>query len=208
MRVESLGEPTPTLAIGRHVDDVELACAGTLLRLQDEGTVSLHILVLSGSDAEARPVRHGEAVRAGELLGAKEVQVLDFPDTDFMSSARAVQREIEDYVAAVHPAIVFCPAHGDRHQDHRVVAEAIEQMPQASQAILRYQVLPLRNARRCDSLYVDLSGPLAEHAPIREKIGPRVESYADAKTEILQSSMASQLRRRHLDPWSFPLRTS
>ena len=50
--------PARVLAIGAHPDDIEIGCAGTILKLIEEGAVSeIRWVVLSGEGARAQEAR-------------------------------------------------------------------------------------------------------------------------------------------------------
>ena len=56
--------PARVLAIGAHPDDIEIGCAGTILKLIEEGAVAeVRWVVLSGEGERAR-----EARRSAEAL--------------------------------------------------------------------------------------------------------------------------------------------
>ncbi len=123
------------LVVAAHPDDEVLGCGGTIARLASEGaTVSILILAEGLTsradfdpkrDAAALSVHHERAVRAGRLLGAKEVNVGGLPDNKMdtvplLSVVQTIEREI----ARVRPEIVFTQHGGDLNVDHVVTFRA------------------------------------------------------------------------------------
>jgi bacillithiol biosynthesis deacetylase BshB1 len=111
--------PVDVLAIAAHPDDVEMTCAGTLVRLKAAGK-RFGIVDLThgemgtrGSDA----IRRREAERAGEILGADFREALDFGDGG-LSCSRDHELALMDVIRREKPRIVFTSFPEDRHPDH------------------------------------------------------------------------------------------
>lgn len=107
------------LAIGAHPDDVELGCGGTLAKLVAAGR-RVGILHLTRGERGTRGTaeeRRGEAVAAGQALGAAQVEFLDCGD----GGLRTGEPEEDALIALLRrwrPELVFAPAAEDRHPDH------------------------------------------------------------------------------------------
>jgi bacillithiol biosynthesis deacetylase BshB1 len=117
------------LAIGAHPDDIELSCAGTLLRHADQG-YTFGILDLCRGELGSRgsaEIRTREAYAAAQKLGAKFRENLDLPD-GFMRGDKQTLLKIISVIRDFCPKIVLCNALQDRHPDHGraagIVAEA------------------------------------------------------------------------------------
>jgi LmbE family N-acetylglucosaminyl deacetylase len=109
--------PLKVLAIGSHADDIEIGCGATLLRLAgDVPGLELHWVVLS-----AAAERADEARASAEAYGA-EVHVQEFRDA-FFRYGPEVKEYFEALKSRLEPDVVFTHHDGDRHQDHRLVAE-------------------------------------------------------------------------------------
>jgi bacillithiol biosynthesis deacetylase BshB1 len=121
--------PVDGLAIGAHPDDVELGCGATVAKLARAGR-RVGILHLTAGEAGTRGSgarRRREAERAAAILGAAELDFLDFGD----GALRTGEAEEDALIAALRrlrPELVLGPAPADRHPDHgrshRVVADA------------------------------------------------------------------------------------
>ena len=112
------------LAIAAHRDDVELTCAGTLLRAVDSG-YRTGILDLTAGETGTRgsaDLRAEEASRAAAVLGVDERRNAALPDAHLENSEdtrRIVVAEIRHFA----PRVVILPFPVGRHPDHRVASE-------------------------------------------------------------------------------------
>ncbi len=107
------------LAIGIHPDDVELSCAGTLLRHAAQGR-SFGILDLGRGELGTRgtpELRAEEAADAARLLGAAFRHTLNVPDGMFTVHPDHWM-PIVSALRECRPDIVLCNAPDDRHPDH------------------------------------------------------------------------------------------
>jgi N-acetylglucosamine malate deacetylase 1 len=114
------------LAIGVHPDDVELSCAGTLLRHIDLGyKIGLLDLTLGelGTRGSAK-IRTQEALAAARIMGALVREQLDMADGFFTHSQDNLMK-IVHIVRKYKPEIVFANALEDRHPDHGRAAKLI-----------------------------------------------------------------------------------
>jgi N-acetylglucosamine malate deacetylase 1 len=114
------------LAVGVHPDDVELSCAGTLLRHIDLGyKVGLLDLTLGelGTRGSAE-IRTHEAMASAQLMGALVREQLDIED-GFFTHNQANLLKIIHIIRKYQPEIVFANALEDRHPDHGRAAKLI-----------------------------------------------------------------------------------
>lgn len=107
------------LAIGVHPDDVELSCAGTLLKHIAAGK-KCGILDLTCGELGTRgsgELRLQEADDAAKILGVLVRDNLKMAD-GFFKNDTAHQLEIIKKIRQYRPEIVLCNAVTDRHPDH------------------------------------------------------------------------------------------
>jgi N-acetylglucosamine malate deacetylase 1 len=112
------------LAIAAHRDDVELTCAGTLLKAVDAG-YSAGILDLTAGETGTRgsaDLRAQEAEKAARLLGVAERRNAGLPDAHLQNSDEA-RRVIVEHIRHFAPRVVVLPFPAGRHPDHRVASE-------------------------------------------------------------------------------------
>jgi N-acetylglucosamine malate deacetylase 1 len=116
--------PVDILAIAAHRDDVELTCAGTLLKALDAG-YRTGILDLTAGEAGTRgnaSRRAEEAERAAQILGVSERRNAGLPDAHLHNTdeaRRAIVKEIRHFA----PKVVILPFPVGRHPDHRIASE-------------------------------------------------------------------------------------
>lgn len=125
------------LVIAAHPDDEVLGCGGWMARMADEGW-DVHVLILAEGVTSRTATRDGavagaalsalasSAQRAGEILGAKSVQVETFADNrmDGVELLDVVKR-IEADVERLRPQRVLTHHLGDVNVDHGVVHHAV-----------------------------------------------------------------------------------
>jgi bacillithiol biosynthesis deacetylase BshB1 len=116
--------PVDVLAIAAHRDDVELTCAGTLLRAADAGHRT-GILDLTAGESGTRgsaDLRAEEASRAAAILGVAERRNAGLPDAHLANSEES-RRTVVGEIRHFAPRIVILPFPVGRHPDHRVASE-------------------------------------------------------------------------------------
>jgi len=116
--------PVDVLAIAAHRDDVELTCAGTLLKAVDAG-YRTGILDLTAGESGTRgsaEIRAAEAARAAEILGVAERRNAGFPDAH-LENSEAARRAVVEEIRHFAPRVVILPFPVGRHPDHRIASE-------------------------------------------------------------------------------------
>ena len=107
------------LAFGAHPDDVELGCAGTILKEIAMGK-TVGIIDLTRGELGTRgsaDLRDQEAAAAAQILGVSVRENLRFRDGFFVND-EAHQLEVIKMIRKYQPEIVLCNAIEDRHIDH------------------------------------------------------------------------------------------
>lgn len=116
--------PVDILAIAAHRDDVELTCAGTLLKAADAGYRTA-ILDLTAGETGTRgnaALRAEEAERATRIVGVSERRNAGLPDAHLHNSDEA-RRVIVEQIRHFAPRVVILPFPVGRHPDHRTASE-------------------------------------------------------------------------------------
>ena len=118
------------LAIGAHLDDIEIAVGGTLAKAIQAGhTVKALIMSKSGyTNKEGKMQRSDDvAVREGtqalQTLGIRDIQIMDFPTKDIPFQSDVVNA-IDLCMAEFKPDVIFTHHPFDTHQAHEGVAKA------------------------------------------------------------------------------------
>lgn len=117
------------LAIGVHPDDVELGCAGTLIKHVDMGQ-QVGIIDLTQGELGTRgsgTLRLQEAQDAAKIMGIAVRENLGMAD-GFFQNDKEHQLKLVEYIRKYQPTIVIANALEDRHPDHgragKLIADA------------------------------------------------------------------------------------
>ncbi len=116
--------PTHLLAIAAHRDDVELTCAGTLIRAAEAGHVT-GILDLTAGEMGTRgsaDLRAEEALRAAQVMRVTERRNAGLPDAG-LANTDATRRAVVEHIRHFAPRVVILPFPVGRHPDHRIASE-------------------------------------------------------------------------------------
>lgn len=189
------------LALGPHVDDIELGCAGTLLRLIHDLGAEVHAAVFS--DHYARPShvsREKEARAAAELMGYSSLEVFHYKDTQFPADEVHIREELVRLRDKLSPSLIFAPNPTDLHQDHETLARAAQREFRYGQSLLHYEINQFGTTNAfVPTLFVSLdnSSTCTDARLLTETPTPTI---ADEKLWILAESMKSQRKKPILDP--------
>ena len=128
------------MVVVAHADDAEYGCSGTVAKLCNLGTEMVYVMCTNGSKGtsnrnisqkELSAIRHDEQVRAGKVLGLKEVVFLDYEDS-MLEPSIALRRDITQEIRRHKPDILICQyplrtldgKWGIGHPDHIAAGEA------------------------------------------------------------------------------------
>lgn len=170
--------PTSVVCLGAHPDDIEVGAAGLLASLADGDSATQFIFAIVTGNEE----RKEEASASARSLLGDRVTVQFGELTDGMlpySHAAATKEFIRTIASAADADLVITPHIGDRHQDHRLVAEIAHQLFR-TQMILEYEIVKLEG---------DLAHPNIYH--------PMTAAATEEKLEHLATHFPSQ----HVKPW-------
>ena len=125
------------LIVAAHPDDEVLGCGGTMARHSDAGDRVNVLIVAEGATSrqferdrdknrDELSVLAQAAKRAGLILGAQSLELLDFPDNRLDSIDRLdLVKKIEERIASYQPQLVYVHHAGDVNVDHRRLHEAV-----------------------------------------------------------------------------------
>lgn len=112
------------LAVGAHLDDIELACGGTLAKALRKGhQVKMIVMSKSGyKNYDGAVIRTDEVAvqegrKAANALGVIDFEILDFDNKDIAYDSKAVE-ELEKRINGFKPDIIFTHWPFDTHQAH------------------------------------------------------------------------------------------
>ncbi len=118
------------LAIGAHLDDIELACGGTLAKAVDAGhQVKVIIMSKSGyTNFDGKQMREDsiavqEGTNALKTIGLTDIEILDFPTKDIPYNSEVIE-SIDIRMSAFDPDVIFTHHPFDTHQAHVGVSKS------------------------------------------------------------------------------------
>ena len=170
------------LAIGAHLDDIEIACGGTLAKAIESGH-DVKVLIMSKSGYTNK---EGEVQRSDELaikegtnalrvLGIQKIDILDFPTKDIPWRSDVVNA-IDLCISEFDPDIIFTHHPFDTHQAHSGVSKASVAAARRRNTVFFYE--PISPSGRSyvafrPQIYVD----------IEQTIGKKVASLREHRSE-------------------------
>lgn len=116
------------LALMPHPDDMEILCAGTLLRLRALG-FEIYVATMTPGDKgsatlsreEIAAIRRGEAQRGAEAVGAVRYACLEEPDVEIAFDI-PTRRKVIEMLRQVDPFLVFTTPPADYMLDHEITS--------------------------------------------------------------------------------------
>jgi len=125
------------LVVAAHPDDEVLGCGGTIARHADAGDQVQVLIVAEGATSRQQQrnrLQAGDelfvlakaAQKAGSILGAAGVELLDLPDNRLDSLDRLdLIKRLEERIDHHQPHVVYVHHAGDVNVDHRRLHEAV-----------------------------------------------------------------------------------
>jgi len=114
-----------------HPDDIEILCAGTLLRLAEQGCEVYCATMTPGdkgsaslSRAEIAAVRRAEAAMAAETIGARGYACLEFEDLA-IAFDNPSRKRVAAHLRRIDPQIVITTPPVDYMFDHEVTSRLV-----------------------------------------------------------------------------------
>lgn len=170
------------LAVGAHLDDIEIACGGTLCKAIKNGS-QVRCIVMSKSgykDINNNVSRTNEAaisegLAAFNCLGITNVKIYDFENTKMGWDAeiiKTIEREIIDF----NPDLIITHHPNDTHQDHVGVSKSCISAARRHNNVLFFEPIPpsgRSNNPFNPQVYLDIS----------ETIDSKIESLRCHTTE-------------------------
>jgi LmbE family N-acetylglucosaminyl deacetylase len=186
LRFGSAGvSPRQVLCLGAHCDDLEIGCAGTVLKLIEAPVPPAFTWVVFASDTR----REAEALKSAEALlrrasGAR-ILIHKFRDGFLPYEGGAVKETFEELKGEVAPDLILTHYRGDLHQDHRLVAE-LTWNTFRDHLILEYEIPKYDGDLGAPNVFVPLD-----------------ESLVRRKVEAILDGFPSQAGKRWFDAETF-----
>lgn len=125
------------LVIAAHPDDEVLGCGGTMACHAAKGDEVYSVILAEGLTSRENErnrdvhrkeftILHDAAHKANDILGVKQLKLLEFPDNRMDSMDRLdIVKVIEELISEIKPNIIYTHHIGDVNIDHRRIHEAV-----------------------------------------------------------------------------------
>ncbi len=170
------------LAVGAHLDDIEIAVGGTLAKAIENGhEVKTLIMSKSGYTNKDGEVQRSdddavaEGTKALQTLGVTDIEILDFPTKDIPFESDVVTA-IDCCISDYGPDIIFTHHPFDTHQAHVGVSNATIAAARRKNTVFFYE--PISPSGRS---YVAFRPQL--YVEISSTIDKKIASLREHKTE-------------------------
>lgn len=170
------------LALGAHLDDIELACGGTLAKAVDAGH-QVKVIVMSKSgytNFDGKQMRENdiaiiEGTNALKSLGISDIEILDFPTKDIPYNSEVIE-SIDIRMSQFNPDVIFTHHPFDTHQAHVGVSKSTISAARRKNTVFFFE--PITPSGRSyvafkPQMYVDISGTIKK----------KIASLKEHKTE-------------------------
>ncbi|MBR1470244.1 MAG: PIG-L family deacetylase [Lachnospiraceae bacterium] len=166
------------LAVGAHLDDIEIACGGTLAKAVENGH-QVKVLIMSksgytnidGKMQRSDEVAVEEGTSALHMLGVQDIEIADFPTKDIPWRSDVVN-VIDVCITQYDPDVIFTHHPFDTHQAHSGVSNATVSAARRRNTIFFYE--PITPSGRSyvafrPQMYVDIEQTIEKKvAALRE----------------------------------------
>ena len=170
------------LAVGAHLDDIEIAVGGTLAKaIQNGHQVKTLIMSKSGYTNKDGGIQRtdDDAVKEGtnalNILGVTDIEILDFPTKDIPFRSDVVNA-IDVCISEYDPDVIFTHHPFDTHQAHVGVSNSTIAAARRKNTVLFYE--PISPSGRS---YVAFRPQM--YVPIEETIDLKLNALRAHKTE-------------------------
>ena len=152
--------------VGAHLDDVELACGGTLAKAVEAGH-QVKVLIMSKSgytNFDGKLMRKDEdaveeGINAMRVLGIDDVEILDFSTKDIPYESTVIEA-IDSRMSEFNPDVIFTHHPFDTHQAHVGVSKSTISAARRKNTVFLFE--PITPSGRSyvpfkPQMYVDIS---------------------------------------------------
>jgi len=146
------------LAIGAHPDDIEIGCAGTLIKYAQGGHNVFFLLMTKGEMGGEAEIRRKEQMKAADIIGAKDIFWGGFKDTELLDEGNKIIHIVEDFIKKIQPNFIFVNFFDDTHQDHRSVNRSVLSAARYVKNVMFYEVPTTNNFT--PNVFVDIGSVL------------------------------------------------
>ncbi|MBF0330318.1 MAG: PIG-L family deacetylase [Candidatus Omnitrophica bacterium] len=175
------------LAIGAHPDDIELGCAGTMLKYVRRGHKVFYLIMSEGSQGGDAALRVKEQEDAARRAGVTRVFWGDCVDTQFHVTREMVTL-IENICQEVKPDEVYVNYPQDSHQDHRALGKAVMSATRHIPRVLYYEDYTSQDFN--PEIFVDISDVIEDKIEVIKLHCSQVSRSYPGGLDMLESVRA------------------
>ncbi len=193
------------LAICTHPDDMEIACAGTLLKCAERGDKVFVCHVSTGSlghavikPDELRVIRRQEALDSGKI-GGFEVLCAGFDDLDIYDNNKESRDRIVDIIRYCDPDFIITHSPNDYMPDHTAVSRLVFDASFTA-TLPNYPTKQKKAAKLVPVYYMDTLTGINFNPEYYVDISP----YIDKKLEMLNCHKSQTVWMKEHDNIDFP----
>lgn len=130
------------LAIGAHPDDIEIGCAGTLMKLKKQGKFIICLIMSEGENWEnkTKNERMNEQQEAAQLLKIDKLLNANYSDGYVFNSSKTIDL-ITDVIVKYNIDTIITHYYNDTHQDHVETYRAARAASQKCDNFITYESL-------------------------------------------------------------------
>lgn len=165
------------LAVGAHPDDIEIGCAGTLLKYMNFGHDIYFLVMTPGDMGGDGHVRKEEQAMSAEIMKAKDLIWGGYKDTRLITNMNRMVSDIEVLLKKIKPAFVFVNYGDDTHQDHRALSKATVSATRYTKNVLFYEVPTTQNFS--PSVFVN----------IKDTMDGKIASLLAHKSQVMKTNI-------------------
>lgn len=183
------------LCLGAHSDDIEIGCAGTLLRwLAEYDAVEVTWAVLGAQGEREREARRSAAALL-RRASHRSLVFGGFQDAHFPAQFSAIKDWFGQLAARPSPDVILTHRLDDRHQDHRLVAEMTWQTFR-DHCILEYEIAKYEGDLGQSQFFVPLGAAIA-----RRKVAHLMRHFGSQRSHdwFRQETFESLMRLRGVE---------
>ena len=141
------------LAIGAHPDDIEIGCAGSLIKYHQRGHNIYTLIMTEGQMGGDKNIRKKEQEKSNTIMGVNKTFWGGYKDTQLPLDTQVISI-IESVIKEIDPVFIFVSYFKDTHQDHRNLAKATISATRYIKNVLFYEVPTTHDFR--PSIFVDI----------------------------------------------------
>jgi len=142
------------LAVGAHPDDIEIGCAGSLLKYAASGHDVYLFVMTPGEKGGEAETRKEEQARSAEIMQVRDLFRGKYKDTQLETHLNDIISDIEAIVKKIRPDFVFVNYGDDTHQDHRALSRATVSATRYAKNVIFYETPTTNNFS--PALFIDL----------------------------------------------------